>query len=353
VKSRTQVEARIRRAAEDLGPAVCILGHHYIPDSVIRFADHRGDSLELARSAVKQEAAQFIIFCGVHFMAETAAILARPGQRVILPELSAGCFLADTAKLGQVEEAWHQLDSVMEADQEVVPITYVNSSAELKAFCGKHGGAVCTSSNAAQVLSWALGQRPRVFFFPDQHLGRNTVQKMGLRPSGIVVGDAESGFQNVKSGRLTGAQVYLWPGSCNVHQRFLPEHVREWRRVDPEARIIVHPECQVAVVDAADDVGSTSHIIRCVSEAGPGSRWAIGTEFNLVDRLRREHPDQSISSLSPDPSYCDTMNLVTTEKLLFVLEELQRHRVVNEVTVAKDVAEWAAIALERMLDVSR
>jgi quinolinate synthase len=344
---------RITELRYQLGDQLVILGHHYQRDEVIQFADFRGDSLKLARDAANCHRADYIVFCGVHFMAETAAILAQPGQAVLLPDQRAGCPLADMADLEGVEHAWGQLGEVMDVAEEVLPITYVNSTAALKAFCGKHGGAVCTSSNAEAVLKWALAQRPRVLFFPDQHLGRNTAKRMGIPAGDMLIWDPIQPFGGHESHTLQEARIFLWRGWCGVHQRFLPEHVTAWRERDPDIRIIVHPECPVEVVDLADEAGSTAYIIQRVTESPPGSKWAIGTEYNLVNRLRNEHPDRSVYSLSPDPSYCRTMNLITLDKLAQVLDGLGRGELINQVTVPPDVARPANVALERMLEIRK
>jgi len=344
---------KISRLKSLLGEQLVILGHHYQRDEVIQFADFRGDSLKLARNAADCPQAKYIVFCGVHFMAETAAILAQPGQIVLLPEMRAGCPLAGMAGLSDVEHAWEQLGEIMDVEQEVMPITYVNSSASLKAFCGRHGGTVCTSSNAQRVLAWALEHRPRVLFFPDQHLGRNTAKRMGIPLEKMVLWHPGRPYGGQTPQALQEARIFLWRGFCNVHQRFLPEHVLAWRERDPAIRIIVHPECMMEVVDLADEVGSTEYILRRVTEAPPGTRWAIGTEFNLVNRLKKEHPEQFIASLSPEPSYCRTMNMITPEKLAYVLEGLAQGEIINQVTVPPEVAEWARVALKRMLEVGQ
>jgi len=374
------LESRISNLKSQLGDSLVILGHHYQRDEVIQFADFRGDSLKLARDAANCREARYIVFCGVHFMAETAAILAKPAQTVLLPDLGAGCGLAEMADLPLVERAWARLGEVMDVEREVMPVTYVNSAAELKAFCGQHGGLVCTSSNAQAALSWALARRPRVLFFPDQHLGRNTARRMGIplqdmllldprHPVGLPsASEGTEGAGRYEAGTLQQARVFLWQGWCYVHQCFLPEHVTAWRERRPDIRVIVHPECMMEVVDLADEAGSTATIIRRVEESPPGTRWAIGTEFNLVNRLKNEHPEQFIASLrlrpstssgqrsgqalSPEPSYCRTMNLITLEQLACVVEGLARGEVVNPVTVPPDVTRHARVALERMLEVS-
>ena len=256
------------------------------------------------------------------------------------------------ADLADVERAWAQLGEVMDVESEVMPITYVNSSADLKAFCGEHGGSVCTSSNAQAVLSWALAQRPCVLFFPDQHLGRNTAKRMGIPLEEMLLWDPNRAFGGHEAGTLRQARVFLWRGWCKVHQRFLPEHVTAWRKRMPEVQVIVHPECKMEVVDLADEAGSTAYIIRRVQESPPGTKWAIGTEFNLVNRLKSEHPEQFVASLSPEPSYCRTMNLITLDKLANVLEGLLKGQTINPITVPPQVANCARIALERMLEAS-
>ncbi len=343
----------IRNLCEQLGPSLVILGHHYQRDEVIQFADFRGDSLQLARDAAAATDARTIVFCGVHFMAETAAILVQPEQTVLIPDLEAGCPLAQMADLSLVEQAWAQLGQVLDVENEVMPVTYVNSAAELKAFCGCHGGLVCTSGNARSVLDWALERRPRVLFFPDQHLGRNTARAMGIPLDDMLLWDPRRPNGGHDAAALRRARILLWRGWCNVHQRFTPEHVLARRREMPGVRIIVHPECPMEVVDLADEAGSTEAIVRRVGEAPPGSQWAIGTEFNLVNRLQHEHPEQTIVSLSPEPSYCRTMNMITLDKLARVLEGLARGELVNPVTVPPDVAAQARLALERMLEVKR
>jgi quinolinate synthase len=314
-------ESHVRELKRQLGDSLVILGHHYQRDEVIQFADLRGDSLKLAQDAAKCRDARYIVFCGVHFMAE-------------------------------VERAWQEIGVVVDVDGEVTPVTYVNSAATLKAFCGERSGSVCTSSNAAPVLDWALAQRPRVLFFPDQHLGRNTAKSMGIPLDEMVEWNPRKLLGGNDEEALTRAKIILWRGWCNVHQRFLPEDVTAWREREPGIRVIVHPECKMEVVDLADEAGSTSYIIRRVEEAEPGTKWAIGTEANLVHRLRDEHPDQFVASLSGQPSYCRTMNLITLEKLERILEGLVRDELLNRITVGPDVARAARVALERMLEVS-
>lgn len=340
--------ARIAEIKAGLGDRLVILGHLYQRDEVLHFADLTGDSLKLARDATRTDA-EHIVFCGVHFMAETAAILARPGQQVVSPDPSAGCFLADTASLDDVAGAWALLDEALgEAVQEITPITYVNSSAQLKAFCGGRGGIVCTSGNAGRVMDWALGRRPRVFFFPDQHLGRNTARALGIAGDEMLLWDTR---QPPAPEAIRRAHVILWPGACNVHQRFRPEHVRAVRAQYPGVRVIVHPECRAEVVELSDAAGSTALIVEQVNAAPPGTRWAIGTESHLVARLQKQHPDQEILPLSAVPAFCRTMGQITLANLAEVLESLAAGRPINRVTVAGDVAGAARQALERMLAV--
>jgi len=309
---------------------------------VLAFTDFRGDSLKLARDAAQTDA-EFVVFCGVHFMAETAAILAKPGQHVLIPDPSAGCYLADTATPEAVQAAWDRLPA-----DEFTPITYVNSSAALKAFCGQHGGIVCTSGNAERAIRWALAQRPRVLFFPDQHLGRNTAKRVGIPLEEMLLWDPQA---PPDATAIRAAKVILWPGACNVHQRFRPDHVRAVRQRFPGIRVAVHPECPMEVVDLADDAGSTAHLIALVEGAPPGTRWAIGTESRLVHRLQEEHPEQQIVSLADVPPFCRTMSQITLANLATVLEALADGELVHEVTVGAETARWARIALERMLSV--
>jgi len=330
-----------------LGDQLVILGHHYQRDEVIALADYQGDSLQLARDAAQTDA-RFIVFCGVHFMAETAAILSKPDQHVVSPDPSAGCCLADAASLDGVQAAWDLLAmAVGDADAEFTPVTYVNSSADLKAFCGQHGGLVCTSSNAEKALRWALGRRPRTFFFPDQHLGRNTARRLGISLEEMLLWDVD---RPPDLGAIRAARVILWPGACNVHQRFRPEHVQAVRRQFPGIRVLVHPECKMEVVDLADDVGSTSYIIRQAEAAAPGVQWAIGTESRLVERLQRRHPEQRIISLADVPPFCRTMAQITLWNLSQVLEALARGEIANEIVVDPDTTRHARLALQRMLD---
>jgi quinolinate synthase len=346
------LERRIQSAKDRFGKRLVILGHHYQRDEVIRFADFRGDSLKLARDGAACTEAKYIVFCGVRFMAETAAILARPGQTVLFPEPEALCPLAEMADLILVEDAWKQIATCLDADREVMPVTYVNSEAVLKAFCGEHGGSVCTSSNARGVLEWARARRPRAFFFPDQHLGRNTGIRMGIPLDRMPLWDPRENLGGNDAEDIRHAQIILWKGWCYVHQKFLPSHVRAARERMPGVRVWVHLECAQEVVRLADDAGSTTDIIRLVESSPAGTRWAIGTEANLVARLAREHPEQEIRLLSPYPVNCITMNKTTLASLARVTDGLLRGEEVNPIRVTPETAEPARAALERMLEVS-
>jgi quinolinate synthase len=358
--SREELTARIQRVRKAWGPRLLILGHHYQRDDVIALADLRGDSYQLAAQAAANDACRAIVFCGVHFMAETADILAnrpekvekRGGQRipVILPDLAAGCSLADIADLAQVEDCWAQMAGVIES-ADLTPITYVNSTAELKAFCGRHDGLVCTSANARAALEWAFARRSRALFFPDQHLGRNTAKAMGVPLEQMPVWDPwEPKLGGNTPEDLRRSRVILWSGFCCVHQVFRPEHVDRFRESVPGVKIIVHPECPMETVDRADAAGSTSRIIRAVEQSPPGARWAIGTEPNLVGRLQREHPEQAIHLLSPKSHYCATMRRIDLPHICRALESLHAGTPVNVIAVTPNVARDALAALQRMLE---
>lgn len=347
--------ARARAAKEALGERVFVLGHHYQRDEVIQFADVTGDSFKLAREAAARPEAEYIVFCGVHFMAESADILTSPAQQVILPDLAAGCSMADMARLTQVELAWEALTEAGVADS-VVPVTYMNSSADIKAFCGRHGGAVCTSSNAEVALEWAYAQKPdapggaKVLFLPDQHLGRNTaVLQMGLSLDDCVVWDPHRPNGGLTPEQLRDARMILWKGHCSVHGRFAPEVVDALRAEIPGINILVHPECRHEVVLKADLVGSTEFIINTIEAAPAGSSWAIGTELNLVKRLANAHPDKRIVFLDKTVCYCSTMNRIDLPHLVWALESLVAGTVVNRIEVDPDTEKWALVALERML----
>jgi len=346
--------ARARAAKEALGDQVFILGHHYQRDEVVAFADVMGDSFKLARDAAARPDAPYIVFCGVHFMAESADILTGPEQQVILPDLAAGCSMADMAALAQVEDAWDALTDAGVAD-DIVPITYMNSSADIKAFCGRNGGAVCTSSNADVALEWALAQRPegqaKIFFLPDQHLGRNTaVLKLGISLEECVVWNPHKPNGGLTADELRAARVILWKGHCSVHGRFSETVVDELRATIPGVQILVHPECKHEVVTKADLVGSTEFIINTIEAAEPGSSWAIGTELNLVKRLADAHPDKHITFLDKTVCYCSTMNRIDLPHLVWALESLVAGVVPNVISVDPETEKWAKVALQRMLD---
>ncbi len=345
----------IGAAKADLGSRVIILGHHYQRDEVMRWADARGDSFGLSRIAADQSEAEFVVFCGVHFMAESADILTGPHQQVILPDLNAGCSMADMADIDSVEEAWDSLAEVTDIDR-VVPVTYMNSAASLKAFVGAHGGLVCTSSNARAVLSWALGpddhgyrRGHQVLFFPDQHLGRNTGFELGYGADDMAVWNPRRDRGGLDDATLKSATLLLWKGHCSVHQRFSPAHVDAFRAEHPDGIVVVHPECSHEVVAAADLTGSTDFIIRAVAEAPSGSVIGVGTEIHLVKRLDNETPDKSVVSLDPLVCPCSTMFRVDAAHLAWVLEGLVAGEVRNRITVDEETASWARVALERML----
>ena len=345
--------ARVAKAA--LGDKVFILGHHYQRDEVIEFADVTGDSFKLAKEAAARPEAAYIVFCGVHFMAEAADILTADHQQVVLPDLAAGCSMADMAAIGQVEDAWDDLAAMGVAD-ELVPVTYMNSAAAIKAFTGRHGGTICTSSNAKTAMQWACDQHggvggdAKVFFLPDQHLGRNTaVRELGLSLQDCAVFDPHKPAGGLTHEQVRAARVILWRGHCSVHGRFSLEAVSAARATIPDVRVIVHPECQYDVVDAADVVGSTERIIQAIASAPDGSSWAVGTELNLVRRLATMFPKQNIAFLEKNVCYCSTMNRIDLPHLVWALESLVAGRVINQITVDPDVAKWAKVALDQML----
>lgn len=340
---------RARIAKERLGDRVFILGHHYQRDEVIAFADVTGDSFKLAQSAAAKPEADFIVFCGVHFMAESADILTSDAQAVLLPDLAAGCSMADMASIDAVEKAWVHFESLGIAEQ-ITPITYMNSTAAIKAFTGRHEGTVCTSSNAERALNWAFGNKPKVFFLPDQHLGRNTaVMQLGKSLDDCVVYDPHKPNGGLSDEDLLNASMILWRGHCSVHGRFTLENVIEVRERVPGVRVMVHPECRHDVVAAADLVGSTEYIIKQIESAPAGTAWAIGTELNLVRRLADAHPDQHIVYLDKTVCYCSTMNRIDLPHLVWTLEQLADGIVSNKITVDADDAHWARVALDRML----
>jgi quinolinate synthase len=340
---------RARAARAALGDRVFVLGHHYQRDEVIQFADVTGDSFKLARDAAARPQAEYVVFCGVHFMAESADILTATEQQVVLPDLAAGCSMADMADHQQVVEAWDVLSDAGVADA-TVPITYMNSSAAIKAFTGEHGGAVCTSSNAERALRWAFSRGEKVLFLPDQHLGRNTaVLQLGIALERCVVFNPHKRDGGLTRQQLRDATMILWQGHCSVHGRFTADNVAEVRRRMPDVNVLVHPECRHDVVLAADYVGSTEFIIRTLDAAPAGSSWAVGTELNLVRRLANRHPDKQIVFLEKTVCYCSTMNRIDLPHLVHSLESLARGQVVNRITVAPRIAEFARLALDRML----
>jgi quinolinate synthase len=341
---------RALAAKAALGERVFVLGHHYQRNEVIQFADISGDSFKLAREAAARPDAEYIVFCGVHFMAESADILTTPEQKVILPDLAAGCSMADMARHVQVRAAWDALTAAGVADQ-VVPVTYMNSSADIKAFCGRHGGAVCTSSNADAVLTWAFERGSKVLFLPDQHLGRNTaVLKMGIPLDKCVTWDPFQPNGGLTAAELADATMILWKGHCSVHGRFSPDAVDELRETIPGIQVLVHPECRHEVVLKADHVGSTEYIIKTIENAPSGSAWAIGTELNLVKRLEQNHPDKRIVFLDRNVCFCSTMNRIDLPHFVWALESLVSGVVPNVIEVDPDTAHYAKIALDRMLN---
>ncbi len=354
--SDEELQAHIAAARATLGERLVILGHHYQRDEIIKHADARGDSFKLAQFAASRPEAEYIVFCGVHFMAESADILSGPHQKVILPNPAAGCSMADMANIAEVEECWEALDQLFASErqdgglQSVIPVTYMNSAANLKAFCGQNGGIVCTSSNAEKVLRWAFERGRRVLFFPDEHLGRNTALKMGIPEGEIVVWNQRLDYGGIEDDeQLMRARVILWKGWCGTHQRFAVEQIAQARERFPGVRVVVHPECRHEVVEAADMNGSTEFIVKVVEEAEPGTVWAIGTEINLVRRLALEHPEQTIFCLDPVVCPCATMYRIHPAYLAWALDELVAGRVVNQVSVDGETAQWARVALERML----
>ncbi|WP_061299023.1 quinolinate synthase NadA [Herbidospora cretacea] len=340
---------RARKAKEALGERLFVLGHHYQRDEVIQFADVTGDSFKLAREAAARPEAEFIVFCGVHFMAESADILTSDAQKVVLPDLAAGCSMADMATFDQVEEAWEALEDAGIAGV-TVPVTYMNSSADIKAFCGRHGGAVCTSSNAKKALDWAFEQGEKVLFLPDQHLGRNTaVLEMGLSLDDCVVYNPHRPNGGLTDEQLRNAKMILWRGHCSVHGRFTAENVDDVRAQVPGVNVLVHPECRHEVVTKADYVGSTEYIIKKLEAAPAGSTWAVGTELNLVRRLGAMFPDKRVMFLEKTVCYCSTMNRIDLPHLVWALESLVAGQVPNQITVDAETTHWAKVALDRML----
>ncbi|MEK7831028.1 MAG: quinolinate synthase NadA [Acidobacteriota bacterium] len=345
--SEEELYRRIQSAKKTLGDRVVILGHHYQRDDVICHADLTGDSFKLSQMASERREAEHLIFCGVHFMAESADILSADHQRVILPDMAAGCSMADMAKLDQVEEAWEQLQQLGLSD--VMPVTYMNSAANIKAFCGRHDGVVCTSSNALPLFNWAFAQREKLFFFPDEHLGRNTGLKFGIPLEQMVVWDPRLELGGNTAEQLRQARIILWKGFCSVHGRFQVRHVDDRRAEHPGIKVLVHPECRYEVVEKSDLNGSTEFIIKTIAEALAGSKWAVGTELNLVNRLAKRHTDKFVTLLAPDLCMCATMFRIAPENLCWSLENLVDGHVVNQIKVDAETAQWAKLALDRML----
>jgi len=348
--SPEDLDARIVSARAALGSQLVILGHHYQRNEIIKFADYRGDSFKLSQYAASQKEAEHIIFCGVHFMAETADILSAPHQKVILPNLMAGCSMADMARIDDVLDCWDDLEGVF-GERGVVPITYMNSTADIKALCGRNGGIVCTSTNAPATFEWALSHGERILFLPDQHLGRNTGLKMGIDLDEMLVWNPFKPLGGHTEAELSRAKLVLWQGHCSVHTRFTVPQIQEARKRFPDVNVLVHPECTMEVVDDADLNGSTEYIIKAVSEAPPGSVWAIGTEISLVNRIAAEHPDKKIFCLDSVVCPCSTMYRIHPAYLSWVLDGLNEGVVVNHITVDEGTAEQARIALDRMLSV--
>ncbi len=345
--------ARIRAARAQLGERAVILGHHYQRSDVYQYADLTGDSLKLSRLA-SQTDAEYIVFCGVHFMAEVADFMSKPHQKAILPDLAAGCSMADMANLAKVERCWRELSDVLDADAEVTPVTYINSAADLKAFCGRHGGIVCTSSNAGAITRWAFGQRAKILFFPDQHLGRWTGHTLGIPLDEMVVWDPDLELGGLTPEQIRKARLLLWKGHCSVHQMFQPAHIAKYRAQYPDGLVIAHPECSFEVCRQSDFVGSTELIVKTIKEAAPNTRWLVGTELNLVNRLAEEVKPEGkiVHFMAPTVCMCSTMQRIDPQHLAWTLENLAEGRVVNQIKVPEHEAELARLALDRMLAVS-
>ena len=345
--SMEELNIRIINIKKHLDERLLILGHHYQTDDVIRYADERGDSFALAKIASKTNT-EYIVFCGVHFMAETADIVTSADQRVFIPDVTAGCYLADCARSGDVEDAWVEICSA--GSFCTIPITYVNSSAELKAFCGRNGGLVCTSSNAGAAIDWAFERGQKVFFFPDQHLGRNTAFNMGIPLNEMILWDPEEPMGGNSIEAIRNARVILWNGYCDVHLEFNAEYVDNLRRRDPSVNVIVHPECNFEVAQSADYMGSTAYIIKMIAQSPAGSHWAVATEKNLVNRLKKQHPDKRIEIMQSFEPYCKSMAQITVLNLAHQLEQLSRGNLVNRIIVNKKYRKEALTALNRMLE---
>ena len=346
-----ELDVRIAEARAAIGERAVILGHHYQRNEVIKYADLRGDSFKLSQFAASQETAEFIIFCGVHFMAETADVLSRSHQKVILPNLTAGCSMADMAHIDDVLDCWDDLADVYGDDGGIIPITYMNSTADIKALCGRNNGIVCTSTNAPATFEWAFSQGERILFLPDQHLGRNTGVKLGISPDDMLVWNPFKPLGGHTKEELRRAKIILWQGHCSVHTRFSVDQIREARERFSEVQVVVHPECFMEVVQAADYNGSTEFIIRAISESPPGSVWAVGTEISLVNRIAQENPDKTVFCLDSVVCPCSTMYRVHPAYLLWVLDGLNQGVVVNQISVDVETAKESRVALDRMLSV--
>lgn len=346
--SDSEMEARVWALKEKFGSKLFIPGHHYQKDEVIKFADASGDSLQLAQISAANKEAEFIIFCGVHFMAETADILTEDKQKVILPDLRAGCSMADMANITQTERGWIEMQK--QFGDTIIPLTYVNSTASIKAFVGENGGATVTSSNAMRMLKWAFTQKERILFLPDQHLGRNTAFELGIPLDEMAIWNPILEKFEYDGNDLSKVKVILWKGHCSVHENFTVQNIEEIRRKKPETKIIVHPECSREVVALSDYAGSTHYIIETLKAAAPGTSWAVGTEMNLVNRLTKQQSDKDIFSLNPMMCPCLTMNRIDLPHLLWTLESIDQGKVINQIIVDKEVSDWAILALERMLD---
>ncbi len=347
-----ECDARIAAAKEKLGSRCVILGHHYQRDEVFKHADYSGDSLKLSRNAAASEA-EYIVFCGVHFMAEVADILSRPDQIAILPDMAAGCSMADMANVIKVNKCWKELSTVLDPDTSVTPVTYINSAADLKAFCGEHGGIVCTSSNAQKILEWSFARREKVLFFPDQHLGRNTGYRMGIPLKEMVTWDFDKPMGGLTEEQIRNAKMILWNGFCSVHQMFKPEHIDRFLEKYPETHVISHPEASFEVCQKSEYIGSTEVILKTVREAEPGTRWLVATELNLVNRLNDECKDQgkNVHFMSPTVCMCSTMFRTDPQHLAWVLENLVDGHVVNRISVPEQEALLAKQALDNMLSI--
>jgi quinolinate synthase len=350
--SDDEMDARIAEAKDTLGERLVILGHHYQRDEVIKFADFIGDSLKLSRAAASKGKAEFIVFCGVHFMAESADILSGPHQKVVLPDLAAGCSMADMAAGDQLDMCWREMKEMGVAVDGVVPVTYINSSADIKAFCGEHGGIVCTSTNAAAIMTWAWQRGEKLVMLPDQHLGRNTAFKMGVPLDRMVVWDPNEAWGGLEAEQVNAAKLILWKGHCSVHTRFTVQQIDAFRKKYPGGKVIAHPECTFDVVQAADVSGSTDHIINTVKNSPSGSIWAVATEIHLVNRLKNDvEPDKTVVTLDPFGCLCSTMFRVSPNHLLWVLEGLVEGKIQNQITVPEPQKSFARLALDRMLTV--